>query len=68
MQFPHHYGEVRGLSNNVLILQQLIKIQKEEKKVLPKISKHLSWVKEIEKIPNEYQKSLYFQSQFVTNL
>ena len=35
MQFPHHYGEVRGLSN-VLILQQLIKIQKEEKKVLPK--------------------------------
>ena len=68
MQFPHHYGEVRGLSNNFLILQQLIKIQKEEKKVLPKISKHLSWVKEIEKIPNEYQKSLYFQSQFVANL
>ena len=54
MQFPHHYGEVRGLSN-VLILQRLIKIQKEEKKVLPKISKHLSWVKEIEKIMNEYQ-------------
>ena len=68
MQFPHHYGEVRGLSNNVLILQRLIKIQKEEKKVLLKISKHLSWVKEIEKIPNEYQKSFYFQSQFVTNL
>ena len=52
MQFPHHYGEVRGLSN-VLILQRLIKTQR---------------VKEIEKIPNEYQKSLYFLSQFVTNL
>ena len=61
MQFPHHYGEVRGLSN-VLILPRLIKMQKEEKKVLPKISKHLSWVKEIEKITNEYQKSLYFQA------
>ena len=54
LQFLYHYGEVRGLSN-FLIFQGLIGIKKEEKEVLPKISKHLSWVKEIEKITNEYQ-------------
>ena len=54
LQFSYHYGEVRGLLN-VLILQGLIKIKKkEEKEVLPKISKHLSWVKETEKVTNEY--------------
>ena len=44
LQFSYHYGEVKGLSN-VPVLQGLIKIKKEEKEILPKKSKHLSWVK-----------------------